>query len=87
MDLLEELKSAGVYPTGPVSAWPEERNKELYASIPSAKRAKKVNASAGKMASGFIKTAGQAIRKGGVAKEIRDERYETCKSCDSFIEE
>ena len=29
MDIKEELKSAGVYPTGPCSAWPQDRNQEL----------------------------------------------------------
>ena len=87
MDIREELKSAGVYPTGPVSAWPEERNAELHASATGAKKPKKINASVGKMARGFVKTAGQALRKGGVAKEIRDERYDTCKSCEFFVKE
>jgi hypothetical protein len=88
MDIREELKSAGVYPTGPVSAWPEERNIELHASATNTKGARKVNASVGKMASGFIKTADQAIRRGGVAKEIRDERYESkrCSECGCFME-
>jgi hypothetical protein len=87
MDIREELKSAGVYPTGPVSAWPEERNAELHALATDTKGVKKVNASVGKMARGFVKTAGQALRKGGVAKEIRDERYDTCKSCEFFVKE
>ena len=29
MDIREEFKSAGVYPSGPVSAWPQERNRSL----------------------------------------------------------
>ena len=41
----------------------------------------------GKMASGFVKTAGQAIAHGKVEPEIRDERYNTCKSCPFFVPE
>jgi len=92
MDIREELKSAGVYPTGPCSAWPEERNTELHkkmrvAAAPSAAHATKVKAGAGKMAGGLLKTAGQAMRHGKVSEVIRNERYETCKACPAFIED
>lgn len=50
-------------------------------------RPKKVNASTGKMAKGLLKTAGQAFRHGKVSAEIREERYDTCKSCPFFIED
>lgn len=94
MDLREELKSAGTYPTGPCSAWPEERNEVLLKSATTVKGttvfadprfAKKgVKPSASRMASGLFKTAGQAIRHGKVSEEIRNERYDTCKSCPFF---
>lgn len=90
MDIREELKSAGVYPTGPVSAWPESRNRELAkisAKKLSAKPSSRVNASAGKMAKGLLKTAGQAMRHGKVSKEVREERYNTCKACPFFVED
>ena len=87
MDIREELKSAGVYPTGPVSAWPEERNKALHSSMFGDKAPQKINASVGKMASGLIKTAGQALKHGRVTKEIREERYDTCKGCEFFVKE
>ena len=94
MDVREELKSAGVYPTGPVSAWPQDRNEELarvagLGSIVDSKpvHAKTVKASAGKMAGGLLRTAGQALRRGRVSKEIREERYDTCKNCPFFVEE
>ena len=48
---------------------------------------KKVNASAGRMASGLLKTAGQAILNGKVSSEVRKERYDTCKSCPAFVED
>ena len=31
------------------------------------------------MARNLFKTAGQALRNGNVSKEIREERYDTCK--------
>jgi len=92
MDIKEELKSAGVYPTGPVSAWPHSRNEALAQQYhnPSPvqnKHAKKVTASAAKMAGGLLKTAGQAMRHGKVSAEIREERYDTCKACPFFVED
>lgn len=90
MDLREELKTAGVYPSGPCSAWPEERNKVLWAQanqdLPPT-QATKVKASAAKMASGLFRAAGQAIQNGRVSKEVREERYNTCKACPAFIED
>lgn len=87
MDVREELKSAGTYPSGPVSAWPESRNQQLVKlshqdSV--GKSSPRVSASAGKMAKGLFKTAGQAIRHGKVSSEIREERYNTCKACPLF---
>ena len=85
MDIREELKSAGVYPSGAVSAWPKERNDTLYDQF-RPQHAKKVNASAGKMAGGLLRTAGQAMRNGRVSAQIRNERYDTCKACPAFVE-
>lgn len=84
MDIREELKSGGVYPTGPVSAWPQERNEQLAAATG---KPKQVKATAGQMAGGFIKTAGQALRNGRVSKEVREERYDMCKGCPAFLED
>lgn len=85
---IEQLRSSGVLPTGPVSAWPKERNDALIKSAESTSpRVTKVNASAGKMATGLLRTAGQAIRHGKVSAEIREERYDTCKACPAFIED
>lgn len=85
MDVREELKTDGVYPSGPVSAWPRERHLKLMAAAGRGHETK-VKASAGEMAKGLLKTAGQAIRHGKVSPEIREERYDTCKSCPAFIE-
>ena len=91
MDLKEELKSAGAYPQGPCSAWPESRHNSLMAKTrkgaAAPKRATKVDASTGKMAKGLLKTAGQALRRGKVSAEIREERYDTCKACPFFVED
>lgn len=98
MDLREELKSAGVLPSGPVSAWPRDRNERIQAVMassmrsnptasPMESRATKVRASAGRMARGLLKTAGQAVMHGKVSAEIREERYNTCKACPFFVED
>ena len=86
MDVREELKSAGVYPAGPVSAWPKKRHDELMASASSKGKSApvKTGPGIGKMASGLVRTAGQAVRHGKVSSEIREERYDTCKSCPFF---
>lgn len=102
MDIREELKSAGAYPTGPCSAWPLERNEALQAqaraeAVANGARqytagggnvhhATKVKASPGKMAKGLVQAAGSMVRHGKVAAEIREERYNTCKGCPAFIE-
>ena len=51
------------------------------------KHATTVKASAGKMATGLLKTAGQALMHGKVSEEIRNERYDTCKACPFFVED
>jgi len=86
MDLREELKSAGTYPTGPCSAWPQERNVLLRGVGPGADklRAAKGFPTLGKMAGGLVRTAGQAVRHGKVSGEIREERYDICKKCPFF---
>ena len=90
MDLREELKSAGTYPTGPCSAWPWPRNEQLAKAYPETqerkvKHATKVKASLGDMAKNLAKT-NQTALNGKVSKEIREERYDTCKNCPAFIE-
>jgi len=89
MDIREELKSGGAYPSGPASAIPWERNEELIrlATQSRGKKATKVSAGLGRMASGLVKTTASAIRHGKVSKEIREERYDTCKACPFFVED
>ena len=87
MNFREELKSGGAYPSGPVSAWPQERHNKLIAETRPTKVTTSypsTSPSAGKMAKGLLKTAGQAIRHGKVSAEIRKERYDTCKGCPFF---
>lgn len=83
MNFREELKSAGTYPSGPCSAWPQERNVKLL-DIAHKREQPGVKASKADMAKGLIRTAGQAMRHGRVSAEIRNERYETCKACPAF---
>ena len=90
MSIIEELSCDGVPPTGPVSGWPKERHDALISGSmgPYANNKKrKVEAGVGKMAKGLMKTAGQAMRNGKVSAEIREERYDTCKSCPFFVKD
>jgi hypothetical protein len=85
MDLKQELKSAGVYPSGPCSAIPRERNEELVKKTASVQGQRKKNfPGVGQMAKGLVKTAGQAVMHGKVSSEVREERYDTCKACPLF---
>lgn len=90
-DLREELKSGGAYPTGPCSAWPEERHQALFTTTADARgnavrvQSRDVKATSKTMLNGLIKTAGQAIRHGKVSAEVRNERYKTCQGCPAFI--
>lgn len=87
MDIREELKSAGTYPSGPVSAWPQEKHLALTSASQAKIREKhpaKNAPSTRKMATGLLRTAGQAIRHGKVSSEVREERYDTCKACPFF---
>jgi hypothetical protein len=90
---IEDLRSGGELPTGPVSAWPRERNegdhglKDRIVKPKEQKHDTEVKASPGQMISGLIQTAGQALTHGKVSEEIREERYDTCKACPHFIED
>lgn len=88
---VEDLRSAGVLPTGPVSAWPESRNVAgpgMTRQTPPAtpvEHDKRVKVSAGQMARNAAQSARQALG-GRVSEEIRNERLDICKSCKHFIE-
>lgn len=88
MDIREEMKSAGVYPTGPVSAWPKSRNESMAAELIDARRGtdsrNRTGVTAAKLAGNLMRTAGQAVRHGKISSEIREERYDTCKACPFF---
>ena len=83
MDLMKELASAGVAPTGPVSAWPQERHQVLMGQA-RANKEPEVKANLRQMASGIVRVGAQALANGKVSREVREERYETCKQCPSF---
>lgn len=44
-----------------------------------------VEATPAEMAGGALRVAGQAIRNGKVSKEVREERFATCRACPAFI--
>ena len=88
-ELIEELKSGGVYPEGPCSAWPRSRNTELSGLQLETRKVKTGDVALNppgikKMAGGLMRTAGQALVNGKVSKEIREARYDTCKACPLF---
>lgn len=97
MNLSEELSCGdGTAPTGPVSAWPKERHDKLMTiKIPPqiddasrvVTRATKVRPNFAQMTTGFVRTAKQALVHGKVSEEVRNERYDTCKTCPFFIED
>jgi hypothetical protein len=83
---VEDLRSAGVLPTGPVSAWPKERN-VAGPGMRGAKEHKadpKIKATVAGLARGLGKTALQGILNGKVSREVREERYDICKACSAF---
>jgi hypothetical protein len=88
MDLREELKSAGAYPSGPASAWPQERNIDLVKKTQAmVNKVRGVKAKPTQMAQGLVRTAGQFLTNGKVSSEIREQRYDICKTCPAFIED
>lgn len=87
MNILEELKSAGTYPSGPCSAWPQERNKRLLKILSNKSQPQEVKVTYSDMAKSALKTLGQAVNHGKVSSKIRKERYEICKACPAFIED
>lgn len=70
-------------PTGPVSAWPKERN-VAGKSMEQKHKDPEILRSPAEMAKGLGKVALQGIRHGKVSKEVREERYDVCKACPMF---
>lgn len=90
---VEDLRSAGVLPTGPVSAWPRSRNVEgpglsgtTDGPVTPAQKPKKVRASLGEMVVGAAQNAARAVKGGKISADIREARMSTCRSCPFFIE-
>lgn len=83
---VEDLRSAGVLPTGPVSAWPQSRNVAgpQMTGTPQHKPEPKIKVGIGGLAKGLGKVAMQGIQHGRVSAEIRKARYDTCKACPAF---
>jgi hypothetical protein len=87
-----------VYPTGPCSAWPKERNDNTMINpvngnlidkdgneIESLADQLKIKATTLDMAKSLTVTTVKAFTRGRLNKEDRDERYNTCLNCPSFI--
>jgi hypothetical protein len=88
---IEDLRSGGELPIGPVSAWPQERNEGKH-ELKTVKTIEQrhdthIKASPMQMIGGLVQSAGQALTYGRVSDEIRQERYNTCKECPHFIED
>ena len=87
---IEDLRSAGVLPSGPVSAWPQERNvagpgmQQAKKALTQQPAQPKVKPGLGKMAKGLARTAGQAFVNGRVSAKVREKRYDICKACPAF---
>lgn len=90
MDIHEELKSGGAYPSGPCSAWPQERHEKLFAQHADKRTHKngptrvQAQPNLSSMAGGILKTGMQAIANGRVSPTVRAERMATCKACPAF---
>ena len=86
---IEDFRSAGVLPQGPVSAWPRERHLEIMSAQVKGQpdHDTRVKVGMGRMMRNLAKTTGQALTGGKVSEEIREERYATCKACPHFIED
>lgn len=91
IETIEDLRSGGVLPTGPCSAWPKSRNVaapsmiQHFATKP--RHDTKVKSNVASMAQGLFRTAAQAMAHGKVSEEIREQRYKICKACPHFIED
>jgi membrane protease subunit (stomatin/prohibitin family) len=91
---IEDFRSAGVLPTGPCSAWPQERNHAMMSRASEGKSTggvrvhyADVKVGSVQMARNLAATAKQAMAHGKVASDIREERMETCRACPHFIED
>jgi hypothetical protein len=88
---IEQFRSAGALPTGPVSAWPFERNKEILDAEQKkqgrkdVQHATKVKASWTQMGKSLAQNAAMAFTKQNVESLVREARMETCRQCPSFI--
>lgn len=85
---MEQFRSAGELPTGPISPWPQGReiqSIEAFEGKNDKRNLNKVKPTAFQQLKGLGRTAAQAARKGAVDPEIRNQRLETCFKCPDFI--
>lgn len=90
-EFIKELACAdGTEPTGPVSAWPKDRNDALHRREMNRQRQamqayqEEEKVTLKKMAGGVVRTGLQAMRNGKVSKEVREARMDTCRNCEFF---
>lgn len=83
-----DLACDGVYPTGPVSAWPAEEIVDRGPIIPDAQtpeaQTTAMKADAKKMAESLLDSASRLIREKRVTADVRAERLKTCETCPAF---
>ena len=85
---MEQFRSAGELPTGPISPWPQGRSIQSIDSFDGRgdkRNLNKVKPTAFEQLKGLGRTAAQAARSGRIEPSIRNERLETCFSCEHFI--
>lgn len=85
---MEQFRSAGVLPTGPISPWPQGREIRSIDAIEGKndkRNLNKVKPTALEQLKGLGSTAVQAARSGKVSSAVRNQRLETCFNCPDFI--
>lgn len=85
---MEQFRSAGKLPSGPISPWPqgrEIRSLEAFQGKGDQRNLNKVKATPFEQLKGLGRTAAQAARNGKCSEKVRNERLETCFNCEHFI--
>lgn len=85
---MEQFRSAGELPTGPISPWPQGREIKSIDSFEGRgdkRNLNKVKPNAFEQLKGLGRTAAMAARHGKVDDSIRNQRLETCFNCEHFI--
>lgn len=84
----EQFRSSGELPRGPVSPWPrgrEIRALNSFINKTDVRNENEIKPTFKEMATGMLRTGGQALHHGKCSTEVRTERMETCMSCEHFL--